>query len=390
MSRALRTIVLTAIAALCLHATVVAVKSLTHPARTVLAVFRVGELHDWTKGQPKFVLDEAYPLEKGGYGTDGQQYLFIAHDPLLRRRDVLPWIDAPRYRYGRILLPALAATTCGGSSPCIPRAILGWNLLFAAGIGALAAALVAARGGSPWFGLLLAASGGLVCTTDIAGIELSAQCCGLLGVFLLSRERRWAAACAFALAALGRETYVLVPAGFFLAEAIERRRHLFRGDTLRRLLPLALAPAPAFAWALFLRRALPPDPHGGGLQNLAPPLFGPGRLVAEWLHQPKIDGHVVLGVLVGSPLLLMIGRHLASLRRDRSGLALAAALFGCLALVSSELVWLRPGGFARGLDFLYPGIVLSALARGDRLTALLAVSTLTQVVSIVGDHLKSG
>ncbi len=183
---------------------------------------------------------------------------------------------------------------------------------------------------------------------------------------------------------------MLVPAGFFLAEAIEHRRHLFRADTLRLLLPLSLAPAPAFAWALFLRRALPPDQHGGGLQNLAPPLFGPGRLVAEWLHQPKIDGHVVLGVLVGGPLLLMIGRHLASVRRDRSGLALAAALFGCLALVSSEMVWLRPGGFARGLDFLYPGIVLSALARGDRLTALLAVSTLVQVVSIVGDHFGAG
>lgn len=391
MPRTLRALVLSALAALCVHAVVIGVKSMAHPARTVLAVFRVGELHEHATGQPRFVVDEGYPLEKGGYGTDGSLYLFIAHDPFLRRGDMTVWVDAPRYRWGRVLLPALANGVCGVSSPCLPRAILGLNLLFATAIGATAAALVARLRAGWGFGVLLACTGGLVCATDIAGIELSAQCFGLLGVLCLAHERRALAGLAFALAALGRETYVLVPAGFFLAEAWERRRALFAGVTVRRLLPLALAPVPALLWALHLRRVLPPDVRGGGAQNLTWPLFGPGKLVVEWLHAPRIDGHVVLGVLVGGPLLVMILRHLSAVvRGDRSGLAVAAALFGALALVSSSMVWVRPGGFARGLDFLYPGIVLSALARGDRVTAWLAASSVAQVISIVGDHLVGG
>ncbi len=40
-----------------------------------------------------------------------------------------------------------------------------------------------------------------------------------------------------------------------------------------------------------------------------------------------------------------------------------------------------------GLDFLYPGVVLCALARRDRVTAALALSTLLHAGNIVADHL---
>jgi hypothetical protein len=378
-SRSLRIALGTALFALCLHASVVAVKTLTHPTHSLLAVFRVGGLQAW---RPPFVAEEGYPLETHGYGTDGQQYLYVAHDPLLRRGDMARAIDAPRYRYGRILLPALAAATCAGSSPCIPRAIVAYNLLFAAAIGALAALLVRARGASPAFGLLLASTGALVCATDIGNVELGAQAFGLLGLLLVERGRVGLAAAALACAALGRETYVLLPAGLALAAALDRRT--------RDAAVLSAAIVPAVLWALWLRHALPPDTPGGGLMNLVPPLAGVARLVVEFARDPAPTGSTVVAVAVGAPLLLMIARHLAALRTDRGGLALAAALFGVLGLCSSAQVWVRPGGFARGLDFLYPGIVLAALARRDRATALLSLSTLVQAANIVADHLVVG
>lgn len=369
----------TALFALCLHSGVLAVKVFTHPSHSVLAVFRLGGLQPW---RPPFVAAEGFPLETNGYGTDGQQYLYVAHDPLVRRGDMARVIDAPRYRYGRILLPALAAVTCEGNSPCIPRAILGYNLVFAAAIGALAALLVAARGAHPAWGMLLASTGALVCATDVGNIELSAQAFGLLGVLLVERGRVGLAALAFACAVLGRETYALVPAGFALAALFGRRP--------RDFVLLSASALPAALWALYLRGALPPDPGGGGLMNLSFPLGGVCALVVDFLRHPTPTGSTVVSVVVGAPLLIMIGRHGWALRRDHAGLALATALFGLLALCSSAQVWLRVGGFARGLDFLYPGIVLSALARRDRLTALLALSTLVHSANIIADHLLLG
>src|SRR5204862_6164377 len=93
--------------------------------------------------RPAFVDGEGYSIEHGGSGTDVERCLYVAHDPLARQREIARALDEPRYRYGRILLPALAAATCAGSSTCLPRAIVGYNLIFAGGIGALLALLVA-------------------------------------------------------------------------------------------------------------------------------------------------------------------------------------------------------------------------------------------------------
>jgi hypothetical protein len=371
-----------ALAVLCAHAAVVAVKVWTHPSHSVLAVFRVGGLHSHGTGpgnpaQPAFVRDQGYPLEHDGFGTDGQQYLFVAHDLFLRTREMLPFIDAPRYRYGRVLLPALATATCGGSSPCIPRAIVGWNLLFAGGIGLLLYLATKRIGASPWWALLLSTSGALACATDIAGVELSAQFFGLLGVWLAWKERLLWSAVAFVFAVLARETYALLPLGFAAAHLLEKKYKL--------VLPYLASIAPAALWALFLRRALPPD-ELGGLTNFVYPLGGPIAHVREWLHDPRLAGPTILTAVIGAALLAMIALHARTAWRDRSGLSLSTLLFCALALFCAAKVWVRPGGFARGLDFLYPGIVLTALSRGEKAAAWLSVSTLLHTLNIVGDH----
>lgn len=372
---------LTALAALCIHAAVVAVKSLAHPDHTLLAMLRVGELP--AGHVPAFVREEQFPLEKGGTGTDGQQYLFVAHDPFVARGDMLFAIDAPRYRYGRILLPLLADATCAARSPCIPYAMIGWNLLFAAAIGAWAAWLVRARGLHPGWGLLLACTGALICATDITTTELAAQCFGLLGVVLVERRRLGAAAVAFALAALARETYVLLPFGFALAVLVDARERRWRDA-----FTLALAALPAVGWALYLRVRHVPEGAGGGARlNFAPPFWGLLSHVVAFARAPHFSGGTAITLLVAVPLLIAIGRHFAALRRDRGGLAIAGACFAIVGVFASAQVWVSPGGFARGLDFLYPSLLLCALVRRDRFAWVLAGSTVLHAVNLVADHL---
>lgn len=371
-------VLLTAIIALFVHAGVVAAKAGTHPARTMLAIFRVGGVQP----HPAFVDEQGFPLEAKGYGTDGQQYLYVAHDPLLRHADATPapiwkFVDAPRYRYGRILFPALAAATCADTSRCIPYAMIGWNLVFAGAIGALAAWLVHARGGHWLWGVFLACTGALVCATDLATTELAAQAFGLLGVVLVATGRTRAAVVAWAFAVLSRETYALLPAGFAAAAILERR--------WKEAALFSISVVPALVWAAFVAHALPRDVQGGTVL-LVPPFYGIGAHVVDFVRRPVVTGHTLITVVVGVPFLLMIARHIASLRTDRSGLALATAFFGALAVCAGPPVWLSAGGFARAVDFLYPGVVLCALSRGDRIARLLALATIPHALDIVADH----
>src|SRR5437868_7133213 len=56
-------------------------------------------------------------------GYDGQFYHLIAHDPLLRR-NFSAFIDDPRYRYARILVPGLAFLLAFGQDARIDAAYL--------------------------------------------------------------------------------------------------------------------------------------------------------------------------------------------------------------------------------------------------------------------------
>ena len=60
-----------------------------------------------TQRQPPLVVSENIYLFANSPGFDGQMYHYIAHDPLMRS-DLRRYIDDPRLRYRRILIPLLA------------------------------------------------------------------------------------------------------------------------------------------------------------------------------------------------------------------------------------------------------------------------------------------
>jgi hypothetical protein len=62
-------------------------------------------------------------------GYDGQMYHYIAHDPLMRH-GLAKFIDSPRLRYRRILLPASAFLMAFGRQAAIDKCFIACNLLF--------------------------------------------------------------------------------------------------------------------------------------------------------------------------------------------------------------------------------------------------------------------
>lgn len=77
--------------------------------------------------QPPALAAEHIYTFAGSDGYDSQFYHYVAHDPLLRQ-GFARYIDAPRLRYRRILVPGLAHLAAGGHA--IDVALLAVNLLF--------------------------------------------------------------------------------------------------------------------------------------------------------------------------------------------------------------------------------------------------------------------
>jgi hypothetical protein len=168
--------------------------------------------HFVTQSQASSVikLDPGYSYPAGESGYDGEFVYFIALDPVNARY----YVDAPSYRYTRIVYPLLARVLALGRPSLIPWTLLLINWL-AIGGGTLAAAFwLERRGQPPWFALAYGFYPGLLVALQRDTTEALAYGLVALGIFLwdLGGRRRiiWSAL-VFALAALTRETTVVFP-----------------------------------------------------------------------------------------------------------------------------------------------------------------------------------
>jgi hypothetical protein len=234
----------------------------------------------------------AFRAETSGPGAllnahDGQAFGSLALDPLLSRPgDWGGGRSEMAYRAARPLLGWAVMLTSFGSVTAVEWSLLVWSAI---GIGVLAAgAFVLAdrwgRGGD-WVPLLLLLPG--VAGQVIFGGLSDALAAGLalLGLaWWLERRDRWAIV-VFCLAALGRETTLLVPLALLLAT--ERRRGV------RLLIPFMVYAG--WVGLVWLRiGALPTDAHRG---RLALP---PGNFVSvlgswTWVEVVCAASVVVLG-----------------------------------------------------------------------------------------------
>ena len=194
---------------------------------------------------------------------DGTYFYAVARDPFARG-DEHTLIDRGSYRYGHPFYGQLAGLFSVGNPSAVPLCLLFVSIV-AMGVGAAGLSLLAAGWGrSPWLGLAVAFSPGLLyaVTADTAEPLVVA----LLALSLLAwRARRFAwAALAFVLLALTKEPMSLVPVGVFAYEAVgvwRRDRTLvpagwadvaWRWRVTTAVTALAAGPVVLFGWLAYV------------------------------------------------------------------------------------------------------------------------------------------
>ncbi|HEY5155842.1 MAG TPA: hypothetical protein VIJ47_13965, partial [Acidimicrobiales bacterium] len=195
---------LVAVAAMAIAAAIVVPQVLrANGDPTVL--LRVGR---YAASRPYVERDFPNPTLTEDYGHDGQQFYVLAAT-FPHPHDAIGFVDRIRYRFRRVLFPALV-------SPAPAGAPLVWTMfavnLLAIGAIAMALGRLSTRlGGTAWLGLIAGLSPALIeslqgSLADGLGVALA-----LWGLVVWRRHIGWAVVL-FALAALTRETTLVVPA----------------------------------------------------------------------------------------------------------------------------------------------------------------------------------
>ncbi len=181
----------------------------------LVIAWAVGSVMIWVTPSSRM----APPEIQAGYtysdwGYDGfYVYLMAAYPP----DEAARYIDAPPYRYQRVLLPVAARTLALGQRAALPYTLLLINLA-ALGVGVwVLGRYLRAAGWSVWLTAGWAFSLAAFGSTRLSMTEPLAYGLVLLGILAVDRERWLAAALLFALAALTKETTLFFPAAYGFA-----------------------------------------------------------------------------------------------------------------------------------------------------------------------------
>lgn len=287
--------------------------------------------------------DLSDPVLTPGFGHDGQQFYVIARTfPDMQNAD--GHVDRLRYRARRVLFPALVAPFPAGDATV--WAMLSVNLL-AIGAAGIAVARLAGRVRAPWWiGVSVALSPALVISARASLADALAFALAVWGA-VLWRKHLWWAVALFSLAALARETSLVVPAACLLVGSRPRER-------LAMLVPFGVYGA----WTLAVSAWLDPSdagsssPFGDATRQLALPFeafrkLGPSPAV--WLG-----------------LILFVGSFAAAwrLRHALPEIALWLAIDAVLLVTAATGVAEDTWNLTRLTPLAVPGIALAIGMRG--------------------------
>jgi hypothetical protein len=254
-----------------------------------------------------------------GNGYDGQWFLGLAYDPLLRGH-IADGFDMPRYRARRPLLAMAGWLLAAGRPAAVPVALLATGLL-AVGAGCAATArLLVPAGRSRWWGLAFAFVPGVIVGDMFGTAEPLGLALAVVGLSLTLDRRLVPAALAFAAAGLTKETYL----GFAAAAALwlllrpdhELRERIKAAATV--LVPGSVVLA---AWWWYVGMMVPASPgDDAGLGAVGAPLAGWAHAVASIADGSYVAdapvGPIGPALMLGSLLVLVAAVALA-LRRLR-------------------------------------------------------------------------
>lgn len=279
-------------------------------------------------------------------GHDGQLYYLIARDPFGTRdsAEAIAKLDdnGPSYRYRRILFPLLAGGfgQLGGRATLYAMMTL---LALATGLATVALADLAfqlnLKGGAV---IVAAVNPGLLVSLMLLTADAMALGLALAGIALAMRTRTGGAVTTFALAALAKEMYLLVPLGV-AAWALQRGHW-------RTAVAFAVAPAlPILAWTTWVSWSLPVS--GDVVRNFGIPLGGILSAVPIWLHSPPDLSELCLATF--AVVIIALAGVALALGRNRL-LRWVAAPWFALACCSTVRHWEQPNNAARAFAILWP------------------------------------
>lgn len=272
---------------------------------------------------------------------DGVYYYAMARDPLLRGPEHR-LIDQAAYRYGHPMYGWLAGVVSLGQGRLVPWGLLLVTLLSAAVSGFAVSRLAVWFDRTPWGGLLVAMSPGLlyaatVSTTEWLGVALMAM------VFLFwLRERIAVSGVLLILLCLTKEQYIAVPAGLVLWELAQWRRTRRLPHRVRvRVIALVAGPAALSAWYMFVLASLGEFPATYQPGNLAAPLrgwfeaFARAHVLSGGSFDQSEIGAITAPILIAvATVLLAAGVGALRLRTPLDG-----ALLG-MVVITSVMGWL--------------------------------------------------
>lgn len=181
----------------------------------------------------------------GTEGYDGQFALYVALDPDPKR--VAPRLDAPAYRYQRILYPLLARGLAAGNPDAIPWTLVFVNLAAHAVGTLLVCALLDSYGQPLRYGLAYGLWVGLVAAVGLDLHEPLAFMLVAAAWWARRNDRPTLGAAWIGLALFAKETSLIFWAGWILADVLVR-------GTRRNALALALVGLPFLLWQVWLWR----------------------------------------------------------------------------------------------------------------------------------------
>lgn len=300
---------------------------------------------------------DAHTYRVANVGYDGQFYRYLAHDPFFQK-GYSRFVDSPRLRFGRILVPFFAWLLGAGQSRWIDGAFIAVELFFLAAGVYWCALLLARRGRSPLWGLLFLTVPATLASFDRMLVD--GPLVALFAAFILyCSDERWTAAWVVAmLAALTRETGLLLGAALVADRLLDR--------DWRRAAWFAASALPAIAWHAYLALRLPPD---WSASILTPPAWGILRRLF-WLRaypDPRLEVLLrvtdVLAVLGLIASMILAVRWL--LKLPIGPVTLSVGFFAALGLVLGSPAHMTDAfGFARPVSPLLLWVMLEAAARG--------------------------
>ena len=293
----------------------------------------------------------------GSEGYDGQFVYYIARDPVPQH--VQSFLDAPAYRYQRILLPIAARVISVGDIDVIP-----WTIpllvLISQFIGTwIVGDLLLRWGMSPWYAMTYGLWVGFTLSVRLDLPEPLAY--ALIAGALLAQERKknlisWVL---FGLALFAKEVTILFVAAALLSLLVQKKwRHLFS------LAAISILPYCLFQFWLFRVFGQPGIGSGGAMATSFE--FVPFMGLLRIFSSSVIYGFAMFIVFVPSLVLPAIWGIVASIRKliDRdTNVVVFALLLNALAIAFLPFSTFRePGGLLR----FACGLVLAVLLFAGR------------------------